>query len=298
MDPYHGSIKCQSSIKNGSPCKNGAYYKVNEDPTYRCGVHSRKFKDTRIGLNKDPNAKKNKQKLIETRKKETREAMKKNKGRGDVICAKMKMMKEVLYVKSYVNVFPNFRHNGRKDGIGCSSLSPMSLGPVVHGQPGLPDSLNLENFHQGSKVFSSEVDEKGDPTSIFFDEQKKMFKDKIPHRHKEAALKKNVPQYWLWKMKDSTFKRFAYVESRQFYCTYFERLSKDLLDLKKLKDMIEEGWNLQICGYDAINDLTAENAEQYYLDENQPFGHESVLLCLLVLPEELYPWRIHKSEDF
>nr|QBK92550.1 MAG: uncharacterized protein LCPAC401_01880 [Pithovirus LCPAC401] len=299
MDPYYGSIKCQSSIKNGSPCKNKAYWKVKELPTYRCGVHSRKLKDTRIGLNKNPNSKKNKQKLIETRKEEAEEAMRKNKERGNVICGKMRMMKKSPYVKGYLSVFPNFKHQNRKSGLGCSSLSPMSLGPVVHGQPGLLfDSLNLENFHQGSKVFSNEVDEKGNPTSIFFDEQKKMFKDKIPHRHKEASLKKNVPLYWLWKMNDGTFKRFGYVESRQFYCTYFERLSKDLPDLKKLKDMIEEGWNLQICGYDAIDDLTAENAEQYYLDEKQPFGHESILLCLLVLPEELYPWRIHRTEDF
>ncbi len=104
--------------------------------------------------------------------------------------------------------------------------------------------------------------------------------------------------YWLWKMNDGSYKRFEYVESRQFYCEFFQRLSKDLPDLKTLKNMIKEGWNIQICGYDAINDLTSENAEQYYLDSSQPFGHESVLFCILVLPEELYPWRIHKSENF
>ncbi len=299
MDPYYSSIKCQSNIKNGDPCKNNAYWKTDEEPYYRCGVHSRKFKDSRIKLDKDPNAKEKKTKLLKERKKEAEEEMEKNNEKGHVICGKLYMMKEAPYVKGYLNVFPNYRHQNRRDGYGCNSLSPMSLGPVVHGQPGIPISFNLENFHQGSKVFDSEVvDEKGDPGPEFFKTQIDMFKDKIPHRHKEAAKKNNVPLYWLWKRKDGSYKRFGYVESRQFYCFWYEKLSKDLPDLKKLKQMIKDGYNLQICGYDSINDLTAENAEQYYLDPLQPFGHESVLLCLLVLPEDKYPWRKYKTEDF
>ncbi len=293
MDPYYGSVKCEDSYKNGNPCRYNVYYKVKEDPIYRCGMHSKNIE--RVQLVKDPNAKKNKQKLIETRKREAQDA--KCDGKGDVRCAKMKMMKKDPYTKGYLNVFPNFKHQNRSV-FGCSSLSPKSLGPVIHGQPGLPDSLNLENFHQFNKVFSSEVDEKGNPTSIFFETQIEGYTDKIPHRHKETALKKNVPQYWLWKMKDRSYKRFGYVESRQFYSKYYQQLSKDLPDLKKLKDMIEEGWNLQLCGYDSINDLTAENAEQYYLDPTQPFGHESVLFCLLVLPEDKWPWLLHQTEDF
>nr|QBK92880.1 MAG: uncharacterized protein LCPAC403_00140 [Pithovirus LCPAC403] len=297
MDPYYGTIKCQSNIKNGSPCNNNAYWKVNELPKYRCGTHSRKFKSSRVTLVKDPERNSKKAKLLRDRKDDVEKM--KRRGKGHVKCAKLLMMKKSPYTQGYLNVFPNFKHQNRKDGFGCKSLSPMSLGPVVHKQPDLPDAENLENFHQGSKVFSSEIiDEKGDPTSTFFDEQKKMFKDKIPHRHKEAAKKKNVPLHWLWKMKNSTFKRFRYVESRQFYCTFYERLSEDLPDLKRLKDMIEEGYNLQICGYDAIDDLTPDNIEQHYLDSLRPFGHESVLLCLLVLPEDKYPWRMHKSEDF
>ena len=32
------------------------------------------------------------------------------------------------------------------------------MGPIVHQQPDLPPSQNLENFHQGNKVFSTEYD--------------------------------------------------------------------------------------------------------------------------------------------
>ena len=208
------------------------------------------------------------------------------------------MRKKAPYIEGFLNVFPNFNQQNRRDGFGCKSLSPMSLGPVVHGQPGLPISLNLENFYQGSKVFQSELDEKENPTAEFFETQTDMFEDEIPHRHKKIANKNNATKYWLWKMKDGTFKRFNYIESRQFYCAFYERLSKDLPDLKKLKEMIEEGYNLQIVGYDALDDLTSENVEAKYLDTIRPFGHESCLFCILILSEDKYPWRKYKTEDF
>ena len=50
---------------------------------------------------------------------------------GNVIVCKMKMMKSPDYNKGYLNVFPNFKHQFRTDGFGCSSLSPMSLGPSL-----------------------------------------------------------------------------------------------------------------------------------------------------------------------
>ena len=94
-----------------------------------------------------------------------------------------------------------------------------------------------------------------------------------------------------WKQKDGTLVKYSYVGSRQFYCTFYERLSSGLPDLEHLKTLIQDGWNLQITGYDALDDLTAENVEKYYLDQKRPFGHESVLFTILVLPEAKWPWR-------
>lgn len=71
------------------------------------------------------------------------------------MCSKMNMMKDIGFVTGYINIFPNFKHGNRRDGIGLPSLSPKSIGPVDHGQPGLPLALNLENFHQGNKVYFS-----------------------------------------------------------------------------------------------------------------------------------------------
>jgi hypothetical protein len=87
--------------------------------------------------------------------------LRENERRGDVIVTKLRMMKSPEYNKGFLKVFPNFKHQGRKDGYGCKKLSPMFLGPVQHGQPGLPPSENIENFHQGSKCFEEEIDEVG-----------------------------------------------------------------------------------------------------------------------------------------
>ena len=64
-------------------------------------------------------------------------------------------------------IFPNAKHGGRTDGAGCPSLSPKIMGPIDHGQPSLPPAQNLENLHQGNKVFPSEaVDSHGEATHV------------------------------------------------------------------------------------------------------------------------------------
>lgn len=54
---YYGQIRCQSS-----DCKNKAYFKVNN--SYYCGIHSRKFKEERVILSKNPNRVEDRKKTI------------------------------------------------------------------------------------------------------------------------------------------------------------------------------------------------------------------------------------------
>nr|QBK93101.1 MAG: uncharacterized protein LCPAC403_02350 [Pithovirus LCPAC403] len=293
MDPYYGNISCQCNLKNGNPCTNGAYWRVEEEPAhFRCGNHSEDIERTKLVI--DPGKKKND--LIKERYNEAEEAMKSNKGKGNVICGKTRFKIKTPYTQGYFNVFPNYRHQDRKGGFGCSSLSPMIIGPIEHGQPGLPNSVNLENFYQGNKVFKDEIYGKNDETNEFFETQLIMYNDKIPHRHK-IGHKGKTPRYWLWKTKNGSYEKLGYIDSRQFYCTFYERMVKYLPDLKKLKEMVEEGWNLQILGYDGNSDLTVDTIEDAYLDVKKPFGHESVLFTILTIPEEQYPWTIHKTEE-
>ena len=75
-----------------------------------------------------------------------------------MIVSKFRMMKKPEYKKGYLNVFPNSKHQDRKDGFGCASLSPKSLGPVQHTMPNLPPAFNIENYHQFAKFWAFELD--------------------------------------------------------------------------------------------------------------------------------------------
>jgi hypothetical protein len=223
--PYYGQIKCQKEN-----CKNKAYYQL--DNSYLCGVHS-KNKEKRVELPKmSASQKVEEKKSLEALSKELiEEARKKNliEGQlGSVIVTKLYMMKEPEHHSGFLKVFPNFKHQNRTDGFGCSSLSPMSLGPVDHGQPNLPMAKNIENFHQSSKCYQEEVDKDGSPTSLYYENRLKYYLDKEPHRHKyigKDKKNKNIPLYFIWLDKNMKEHRLSYVESRQFYCAFYERLA-------------------------------------------------------------------------
>lgn len=255
-------------------CGRRAYYGVPRGPM--CGRCSRKYLPLRKALPK--------------RKKpefDMEKHMAELHADGGVVLQKMRMMKSVEQKTGWLCVFPNNRHGSRKDGYGCSELSPMQLGPVKHNQPGLPDALNLENFWQQSKRFASETDEQ------FITAQRAGFIDPVAHRHK---IKGEKPLYWSWKDE-----KLEYVVARQFYCNYYERLAKETESFRTLKRYhITQRLNLQICGYDAYEVAPTKDAlEQAYLNGAKSFGHELVLFSMLVLlNEDDYPWRIHKTFDF
>src|SRR3972149_3214401 len=271
---YYNTIPCQETYKSsGLPCKNNAYYFYKGK--YVCGVHSKKNDRTKLPI--DPNANEKKQRILDLRMEkvhsEAKHNMDQNK-KGQVICSKMRMMKQPEEIEGFLKVFPNFKHGNRKDGFGCPSLSPKDMGPIDHGQPNLPPAKNLENYHQSAKTFPSEVDKDGNPTKKFYETRLKMYQDNEPHRHKEeaksAGKNKNIPLYSIWVRKDGTEKRCTYLESRQFYCNFYERIAKTLPDFKYLQDRINEGYNIQICGYDAYP--ITKTIEEHYLDTTKPFG--------------------------
>lgn len=192
--------------------------------------------------------------------------------------------------KDFHLVFPNCYHEYRQDGFGCSSLSPMKVGPIIHGQPGLPPSYNLENFHQANKVFPNEFDTKSDEIlPIFFQTQLNMYNDPKPHRHKQRGV---IPLFSIWVTPEGQQKRMTYFESRQLYCRFYEHGVKNNLQLQQLKDMLKEGKKLCICGYDMVTGPLKKSLDDYYHDESRPFGHEMVLYTLLTVSDPAeYPWR-------
>lgn len=301
--PYYGETGCEATCKNGRACSNKAYWEetspLDGRPIYLCGVHARDKID-RWPLSRNPNAGEDRKHNIEEFARDADYAATENRRqnqRGTVICYKMGMRRKVVQRAGFKLVFPNAKHQNRKDGYGCSSLSPMSLGPVDHGQPGLPEASCIENFHQFGKVFADEIydDDDRDPTPKFFEAQRKGYLDPVPHRHKRKG---EIPEYSAWLRQDGTLIQCGYIESRQFYCTFYARLTAGNADLAHLKGLLNQGYNLQICGYDANPRLTPQNVDQWYLDSSAPFGHESVLFALLTVPEADWPWITHRTEVF
>ena len=81
-----------------------------------------------------------------------------------------------------------------------------------------------------------------------------------------------------------------------FYCAFYENIVKNLDDFKILQEKINNGYNLQICGYDAYDVNT--DIETCYKDTKKQFGHELVLYTMLVYPQEEYPWKKYKTEEY
>lgn len=297
---YYGEINCEaiygSGAKKGEICRNKAYYE--KGGRYLCGTHSR---GDRVELPTNPNAKQLKVAALGTRLGKVLEKAEENRlagRRGHVIVTKLKMMKPVEYRDGYRAVFPNYKHGNREDGYGCPALSPKSLGPVEHIMPNLPPAMNLENFHQHSKLWAFELDEEGTQKKEFFEARVRAYEDPTPHRHKydRKTLKSyghnvNIPAFSLFYKADGTACKFSYFGSRYFYCKKYEELAGKTKEIEQLRQWLREGMNLQIVGYDGY-DVTVDLMQHYY-DTSKPFGHELVLYTMLVVedPKE-YPWNV------
>lgn len=301
---FFGEEMCQ--IMSNHPgfsvsCRNKAYYRLNAGKL-SCGVHSRNKPRTQLPVN--PNAEEVAvNRLVEWERlvEESAAANLAAGRRGSLTVSKLKMMRAPEHVDGVRNVFPNNRHQNRKDGFGCSSLSPMRLGPTQHWQPGLPQALSIENYHQFNKVFSREVetDANGQVTvqAAFFNARNAAYLDPVPHRRKFEDEKgtngnRNVPLFCLHLTRTGEERRYTYIESRYFYCREYERLAKQTADFAKLRDWLAQGYNLQIVGYDGHS--VDKSVYELYTDERLPFGHELVLYTLLAIenPAE-YPWNVY-----
>ena len=285
---YYGETQCVALKRDGERCTNKAYYIGN-----LCGVHGK----DKTKLPKNPNAAailKGKRADHETSVELAKEENVKHNRIGILCLEKMKMMKATPDRPGYIKVYPNYQDGNKRDGLGMPSLSPKSIGPIYHGQPGLPPAINLENLHQGNKCYSKEMAD-GAPGSLFMSRRIEMYNDKVPWRHKQkrySDITDKHPLFSVWRERDGTERQLTYIESRQIYCTLYEHMIEELQDYIKLQGLLKEGYNLQICGYDAYEPpaFTAAAFEKCYLDPSKPFGHELVLAAMLL---DFKPWIKH-----
>lgn len=294
---YYGECKCTSTLKNGKNCSNNAYYISSLKNGVFCGVHCKDDQRTKLKVN--PNKDKHLQDKFNQHLEVCNKVSEENKingVRGIVMVSKLFMMKQPLTIEGFLNVFPNFKHQNRKDGFGCASLSPMSLGPIMHVMPNMPPAKNLENFYQFSKVYPHEIDKHGNLSQEAKKLMIKGYTDNVPHRHK--FLKLDRPLYSVFYDSNGIPKKYTYLESRYFYCYWYSKLVSCQPDFYTLVDKVASGMNINIVGYDGYN--VVENLYNHYIDTSRPFGHELVLFTLLSPIDEYdFPWnkyyRLHKK---
>lgn len=309
---YYGEGTCQRTEE----CEKKAYYWSKGQAV--CGAHSRSD-GSRSALPKNPNKDKIEEERIMSLIEAAEESAKAHSNmRGRVGLRRIGMMKPTPMVAGYYTVLPNARAKS-KGGLVLAypELSPKNLGPVVHGQPELPECANLENFHQFNKVFKSEVNEAtGERIEAWFERRRKGYKDTEAHRHKLAASKSehlrkagkgakgNSCLYSVFVKPDGQEMKCDYIQSRVFYCSFYDRLARETQAIQKLVDNIYvHNRSILIAGYDAKNedDVTPEQIAEWYFDPSHPFGHELALVAILLHwhdPEEL-PWRKEaKKLDF
>ena len=303
MSVFYGEIQCESILKTKNAlCTNKAYF--NCDGKFMCGVHSKKG-DNISKLPKNPNKLLEKENELIEIKKEIENSAKINKENnkiGNVIVTKLHMMSSPENVTGYLNVFPNYKHQNRKDGFGCMRLSPKSLGPVIHNMPNLPDATTIENYHQFAKFWDFELDENGNILEQYKIERIKAYTaPPMRHKYDKKLLLKlnkniNIPRFSMYYDKDGNEHRYNYLQCRYFYCHFYEILAKQEPDFITLKKMIQNGYNLNICGYDGYN--VTQSVMQHYMDTSRPFGHELVLYTMLTEDNpENYPWNIFYNDN-
>lgn len=295
---YRNEQGCELKCGNGKKCTNKAYFvikTVQSENKLVCGVHKH------MGTNRRelPENPRHNEKVAQdyalhlATVEQCRFINSQMKIKGKLMVSKMYMMKNPAQVKGYLNIYPNFKHGGRKDGLGLKELSPKSLGPVNHWMTSiLPVSHNLENFHQFSKLFDNETMESA------LQERIAAYSSDIPHRHKPSALGKNIPLCSIYYTKTgSTPMEFTYLESRWFYCHYYELLVEKTAQFAELKQLLESGTNINIVGYDGY-DVT-QSLWTHYNDTTRPFGHELVLYSLLLVGDnkDELPWNIYYAQN-
>lgn len=344
---YAGETRCQSVYKSsGQVCREWARWRsTTGDGKLLCGIHSRKGKREPLADNPRADAirlEQVQQRLRDADALATQRALSVVQSGTPVeplvsAAPFPGMRREYSFVPApgYMPIFPNNKHGhafGYGRGFDASGLSPMRLGPVRHAQPGLPDALSIENYHQFGKVFPNEVQQgvpcecaraaewaHFKPAPAFYETRDAAYVDPVPHRHKSAAKEMkaankdyvkgvrgagrsaNAPMYSVHLTPTGEERHYTYVESRYFYCHAMETLigEKRAAEWAHLQQLLARGYALQIVGYDAYTPTgtDAESLYAHYCDGSRPFGHEMVILAMLVLSQvEQRPWRRFRAE--
>lgn len=158
--------------------------------------------------------------------------------KSQIILQRMLFRRSLSYPDGYVPIFPNRRHQNRKDGFGCSSLFPMAM-PDTHSLKikvgkQIWEATCLENFWQGAKVFDKDIDEKEELTEDYYKMRNSVWSSETPCRHKYDP-KKSKCLYFPWCDEDGKKIKLDYIEAGEIYCRIYEKFALKTADYKKVR---------------------------------------------------------------
>eukprot|EP00927_Polykrikos_kofoidii_P054556 TRINITY_DN48967_c0_g1_i1.p1 TRINITY_DN48967_c0_g1~~TRINITY_DN48967_c0_g1_i1.p1 ORF type:complete len:258 (-),score=43.12 TRINITY_DN48967_c0_g1_i1:213-986(-) len=146
---------------------------------------------------------------------------------------------------------------------------------TVDGTPGgdpLPGPQKLELVWQAAKV------SKGESWKAYLARRVGIYAKKVPKRRyieKGSAIGGAC-------FGGEEDKLVEYVPSRVFYCTAYEKAVSELPEMKLLKALVDDGFNLLLLGPDGHPiEAGGKHIRRAYADPSVPFGHERVLVAML-----------------
>jgi hypothetical protein len=149
------------------------------------------------------------------------------------------------------------------------ALAPRFLGPLVF--DGVP-AVNLANVWTYSQVTAQDL-RNGAIKPEWFEHRRWGFGQ--PDKKRSAQ---QTPLFWLWE----GGAQLDLVQARKAYCALYARLVQAKDEYRELHLLVQQGYNLQLFGYDAW-DFTEQGKTllQAIEDPTARFGHELVLYGLL-----------------
>jgi hypothetical protein len=185
-----------------------------------------------------------------------------------------------------------------------TTLSPHRLGPVEHGQPGVPPARSLARFMRFSVVRRA-----GLSLASFRAEQCAGFTGTAsvaaaatPGTPCSRPTAPTLPRgRFVWTDRAGCVWLLGRVAARQFFCTFYERLVWTQPEFLDLRGRSATGAALQICGATAwpVAAASPDALGRAYLDAAAPFGAERTLYAMLLFSEPArWPWRAHQTFSF
>lgn len=270
---------CRAVYSTGEACRNVARYVFNDDVF--CGMHT----SSRVAATPTSAG--------ETRQRQRADAVERNAAildaracnraagrRGTAVLARTTRAR-LVHQPGCVAVFTHARHETRGDGVTCAELSPMRVGPIAHGQPGLPDARTLENLHQYSKRFAGETD------AQFAAARHAGYTSTVARRRKAPG---RVPLHAVWLDDDGAEMRLDALQARRLFCTFYAHLVCGTPAFARLVAMLDDGFDLELVGSDAR--AMPLGAMAAYASTQHAFRHERILHTMLTCDQSAWPWLI------